>query len=44
MAIEAFKENGIQAIRMTGNADGTPDTTKSTSANTIIEMRCLCKR
>ena len=43
MAIDAFKENGIQAIRMTGNADGTPDTTKSTSANTIIEMRCAVR-
>ena len=43
MAMDAFKENGIQAIRMTGNADGTPDTTKSTSANEIIEMRCAVR-
>ena len=40
MAIDGFKENGIQAIRMTGNCDGTPDTGKSTSANQIIEMKC----
>jgi hypothetical protein len=38
MSLEAFKENGIVAIKMSGNADGTPDTAKSTSANTIIEM------
>jgi hypothetical protein len=38
MSLDAFKENGIVAIKMSGNADGTPDTTKSTSANTIIEM------
>ena len=36
--IDAFKENGIVAIKMSGNADGTPDTTKSTSGNAIIEM------
>jgi len=38
MSMEAFKENGIVAIKMSGNADGTPDTTKSTSGNCIIEM------